>query len=136
MGPLSSGLLEADAALPSLLQRLEWHTDAAKYNRKKRFDFVLGVFLSAIPRACDGCLWVRRGSHCARGRLSQPDELAREGRLLEHPSAPGASGTIPILIDTPGTAIVFHKDLLHAGGPNLGPAIRYALYFRLRLEER
>ena len=28
--------------------------------------------------------------------------------------------------------IVFHKDLMHAGGPNLSPHIRYACYYRLR----
>ena len=39
---------------------------------------------------------------------------------------------MPILAE-PGTAIVFDKDLLHAGAPNLSPNIRYALYFRMRL---
>ena len=33
-----------------------------------------------------------------------------------------------------GTVIVFDKDLVHAGGPNLGADIRYALYYRLRIE--
>ena len=30
-----------------------------------------------------------------------------------------------------GGLILFDRDLVHAGGPNMSPNIRYALYFRL-----
>lgn len=33
-----------------------------------------------------------------------------------------------------GGLILFDRDLVHAGGPNISPAIRYALYYRLRFE--
>ena len=33
-----------------------------------------------------------------------------------------------------GTAIVFDKDWVHAGGPNLSSVIRHALYARMRFE--
>ena len=45
----------------------------------------------------------------------------------------GLGVAVPILAE-PGTCIVFDKDLLHAGAPNLSPAIRYALYARMRWE--
>jgi ectoine hydroxylase-related dioxygenase (phytanoyl-CoA dioxygenase family) len=40
---------------------------------------------------------------------------------------------MPILCEA-GSVIVFDKDLLHAGGPNLSADIRYALYARMRFE--
>ena len=41
----------------------------------------------------------------------------------------------PILCEA-GSVIVFDKDLLHAGGPNLSSGIRYALYARMRFSSR
>lgn len=51
--PFAEGVADGDAALPSLLAAagLDWHTDAAKYNEKKTFDVVVGVFLSHIGSA-------------------------------------------------------------------------------------
>ena len=40
----------------------------------------------------------------------------------------------PITAAAAGSVVVFDKDLVHAGGPNLSPDIRYALYYRLRFE--
>jgi hypothetical protein len=37
--------------------RLTWHTDLDKYNDRKSFDFVLGVFLSPVRAPTDGALW-------------------------------------------------------------------------------
>ena len=42
-------------------------------------------------------------------------------------SADGATAVLAAA----GDAIVFHQDLLHAGGPNLSSDIRYACYYRL-----
>lgn len=54
----------------------------------------------------------------------------RRGPIAGPPSP--AAAAVPIQTCTPGAAIVFDKDLVHAGGPNLTGQIRYALYFRLR----
>jgi hypothetical protein len=35
-------------ALPGLMRKLTWHNDADKYNDKKQFDLVVGIFLSPI----------------------------------------------------------------------------------------
>lgn len=126
---LAAGVLSTEEALPPLLERLEWHTDAAKYNAKKRFDVVVGVFLSDVQRASDGALWVAPGSQVA-------ERDARESGALDPRDVrcgAGVPSSRPIVVPA-GTAIVFDKDLLHAGGPNLGAGIRYALYYRLRLE--
>ena len=141
---------------------------AAKYNDKKTFDVVLGLFLSPVRRACDGALFVRPGSQTHErqerlaGRLAPGALHSREadvGTAL-HASdddarvaaaaaaaasatttscddAPRGDGTWaqPILCDA-GSVIVFDKDLLHAGGPNLSADIRYALYARMRFERQ
>lgn len=117
---LPQGAVVGDEALPPLLDRLEWHTDAAKYNEKKRFDLVVGIFLSSVPSPSDGALYVLPGSHRGPG-----ETRSAAGGVRSPPRA---------VLAQPGDAIVFDRELVHAGGPNLGSAIRYALYFRLRLE--
>ena len=104
---------------------------AAKYNAKKSFDFVVGIFLNSLEGAAQGNLWVQPGSQHA-------EREAREaGRLQPASLCAGTYGHVtaqPILAREPGTVVCFSKDLVHAGGPNCSPAIRYALYYRLRLE--
>ncbi len=51
--------------LEGLRGRLLWHTDINKYNDRKSFDFVVGVFLLPVRRAQDGALWVLPTSHLA-----------------------------------------------------------------------
>ena len=117
-----------DEALDGLLPQLDWHTDAAKYNDKKTFDIVLGVFLNAIPCASGGNLYVRVGSH-------HTEKDAREESQLNGGLHSGRTDAVPgtaIIIESPGTVVLFDKDLVHAGGPNLSPDIRYALYCRMR----
>ena len=113
--PFAPGVVDGEAALPGLLARASssFHTDAAKYNDKKSFDFVLGIFLSKVATRADGSLWVVPGSHLrpAAGEAS-------------------ADGATAVLAAA-GDAIVFHRDLTHAGGPNLSSDIRYACYYRL-----
>lgn len=48
----------------------EWHTDAAKYNEKKHFDLVAGVFLSPVKGRCEGNLWVRMSGELRRRKTS------------------------------------------------------------------
>ena len=45
--------------------------DAAKYNDKKRFDIVVGVFLNELENATDGNLWVKPGSHSEERRARE-----------------------------------------------------------------
>lgn len=116
--------------------RGSWHTDAAKYNAKKTFDVVVGLFLSDVVRPSDGVLWVQPGSH-TRERIAREAGTLADGALCTDEAARvralDAASSVPILARA-GTAIVFDKDLVHAGGPNLSSAIRHALYARMRFE--
>lgn len=147
VAPFATGVTDGDAALPRLLEAagLDWHTDAAKYNEKKSFDVVVGIFLSEVGAASDGALFVRPGSHVSERQARQEGRLAR-GMLHSEEADVGTAFTTgaeqansmapraqPILCK-PGSVIVFDRDLLHAGGPNLSSDIRYALYARMRFE--
>ena len=106
---------------------------AAKYNEKKQFHLVVGIFLTAVRCASDGALMVQPGSHVTERRARENGEVPRgalhsPGALVHSPdgSGPAVLGGTSIVVE-PGTAIVFDKDLLHAGAPNLSPMIRYAL---------
>ena len=166
LAPFAPGVADGDAALPSLLEAagLDWHTDAAKYNEKKTFDVVVGIFLSRVSKASDGALFVRPRSHTAErearvlGRLAKgvlhsdgadvgsafcgggaQHDSSLDAALDSGLSDSGPSPTQPQplarpIICEPGSVIVFDKDLLHAGGPNLSAGIRYALYARMRFE--
>ena len=133
--PFGEGVLDGEAALPSLLPhaQTEWHSDAAKYNEKKSIDVVVGVFLNAMGTAAQGNLWVQPGSHLREreAREQQPGlRRLHSGHAYSHETA------TPITAAAAGSVVVFDKDLVHAGGPNLSPDIRYALYYRLRFEAR
>ena len=140
LAPFAAGVADGAAALPALLQHaggLDWHTDAAKYNEKKSFDVVVGLFLSSVGAAHDGALMVQPGSQRAERRAREAGELGR-GALHSGDAVVGGgpealARAVPILAE-PGSVIIFDKDLLHAGAPNLSPDIRYALYYRMRLE--
>ena len=109
-------------------------TRYTRYNDKKTFDLVVGVFLSAVRGPCDGALFVQPGSHTAERNARHAGTLGAARHSFA--AAVGAAAlhhAAPILAE-PGTAIVFDMDLLHAGGPNLSPGIRYALYYRLRVQ--
>ena len=115
--------------LDGLRRRLQWHSDINKYNDKKTFDFVVGIFLSPVTQPTDGALWVLPGSHLS----PTPTPAA----ALEYASS-GAAVPTPILTHQPGDAIVFHRRMVHAGGPCLAPGIvspatnRPGLSLRLR----
>lgn len=154
LAPFAPGVADGDDALPALLEAagLDWHTDAAKYNDKKVFDIVIGIFLSPVRRPSDGALFVRPGSHASerraraegqlRGQLhSEGAELSTafanptSQQQMDGSESNGEAFSLaqPILCEA-GSVIVFDKDLLHAGGPNLAAGIRYALYARMRFE--
>ena len=63
--------------------------------------------------------------------ISSPRPGPRPGAAAAAAAHVPARAARPILVE-PGTCIVFDKDLLHRGGPNLSSAIRYALYARMR----
>jgi len=119
--------MDGPAALPSLLRHATWHTDLGKYNDSKRFDFVVGIFLTRVQGPCAGGLWVIPGSHTIP---LVPGE-GGQGKMRDSTQF-DATKAIPILAE-PGTAIVFHKALFHAGGPNLSSEVRNACYYRLKL---
>lgn len=108
----------------------------AKYNDKKRFDIVVGVFLSPITKASDGALLVLPASHTHERAVRLAGQLA-DGALRSEGVSCGAESlsSSEAILCRPGSVIVFDKDLLHAGAPNLSPHIRFALYARMRWEE-
>ena len=151
LAPFGPGVTDGDDALPAMLAAagLDWHTDAAKYNDKKCFDVVVGVFLSPIRHPSDGALFVRPRSHLKErsareeGRLgtalhsAEADTSTAFSAEAEQPAACTEAAVSPLarpILCEAGSVIVFDKDLLHAGGPNLAPGIRYALYGRMRFE--
>ena len=81
------------------------------------------------------------GSHTAErsareaGRLGKHELHSRDGAASANAAVDGGADLLnaarPILA-SPGTCIIFDKDLVHAGAPNLSSAIRYALYARMR----
>lgn len=136
--PFAEGVVDGEAALDELMGHkggLDWHTDAAKYNEKKTFDVVAGVFLNDLRTADQGVLWVQPGTHTAEraARESLGGRLP-PGKLFTAAEDVKAAGRGTPILGPAGTVVLFDKDLVHAGGPNLSPGIRYALYYRLRLE--
>ena len=126
LAPFSEGVADGDAAFTRLLAKADWHTDAAKYNEKKRFDFVVGVFLSAVNKPSDGALLVKPGSQ------AEERKVRLRGALPPGQLHSGASCECEAILAEAGDVIVFDGDLVHAGGPNLASGIRYALYYRMR----
>ena len=87
-----------------------------------------------MPTEAHGNLWVQPGSH-VRERAAREARTLDEGALHSRPTPPYThAGAHAIRIQWPGSVILFDKDLVHAGGPNLSADIRYALYYRLRFE--
>ena len=54
-------------------------TATCRYNEKKRFDVVVGVFLSSVRAPSDGALFVRKGSHHAERSARLGGQLAKAG---------------------------------------------------------
>lgn len=72
-----------------------------------------------------------------RERRAREDGTLPKGALHSNGERPECAGLVEgakAILAEPGTVIVFDKDLVHAGGPNLSSAIRYALYARMRFE--
>jgi hypothetical protein len=89
-----------------------------------------GVFLSDVELPFRGNFTVWPGTHTA---------------LARHFAAHGADGLLtgfpPIALPAPrqlrvraGDALLAHYQLAHGAAPNLGPHVRYAVFFRLRHE--
>ena len=94
----------------------------------QHFTGLLGVFLSDVATPRDGNFTVWPGSH----RL-----LAAHFR--QHGIGALAAGGLPALalpqprplLGRAGDVVLAHYALAHAAGPNLGPHVRYAVFFRL-----
>ena len=97
----------------------EWHQDYGYwYNQGFVFPRLISAFVALDPATREnGCLQVLRGSH-KLGRLDH-------GRVGAQTGADAARiGQIEALFErvycemTPGSALFFHSNLLHASGPN------------------
>lgn len=105
-----------DWAVPQLLLRFpdpvaDWppesHVDEAPPEFPHGYKGIVGVAITSAS-ARDGAPRVWRGSH--RGEMHPEPEAVELG---------------------PGDALVMHPKLAHSGALNLGPTVRYAVYFRL-----
>ena len=133
LGDGQPGASEAEV-LDGLLGRLEWHDDLAKYNNSKSFDLVVGVFLSPVPTAACGPLWVQPRSHKRPASESDPAQTESDRGAAAAVATVPAEARTPVLAEEGGGVVVFHRRLLHAGGPVLADNVRYALYYRLRVD--
>jgi hypothetical protein len=93
-----------------------------------------GVFLSDVPAGEHGNFTVWPGTHhemAAWFRANGTDIASSKPvkqRCTELSSRPG----VPLAVRR-GDVVFVHHLLVHAGGPNNGPDIRYGAFFRLRL---
>ena len=133
LGDGQPGASEAEV-LEGLLGRLEWHDDLAKYNNSKNFDLVVGVFLSPVPTAAGGPLWVQPRSHKRPASESDPAQTESDRGDAAAVAMVPVEARTPVLAEEGGGVVVFHRRLLHAGGPVLADNVRYALYYRLRVD--
>jgi hypothetical protein len=93
-----------------------------------------GVFLSDVPAGAHGNFTVWPGTHHemaawfrANGtHIADPEPVKQ--RCTELSARPG----VPLAVRR-GDVVFAHHLLLHAGGPNKGPDIRYVVFFRFRL---
>jgi hypothetical protein len=86
-----------------------------------------GVFLSDVTGPARGNLTVWPGSHAVLA-----DHLRREGPAAVVDRYPDLPLPAPRAIEArAGDAILAHYQLAHGIAPNLGPHIRYAVFFRL-----
>ena len=101
--------------------RWRWHQDGGRQNvdlesPRPRLSLKAAYFLTDVPSAAHGPLWLLRGSH-RHDRLARP----ADGSL----APPGAE---PLLVRA-GTAVVFDRRLWHARGDNTSDAARKALFY-------
>ena len=101
------------------------------------FTILVGVLLSDLPQAGNGNFTVWPGSHRTTAswfaengtRVADAEAFLREMGELGLASAQAVEVTGHV-----GDLVLAHHLLLHAGGPNGGPNIRYAVFFRLSTE--
>jgi hypothetical protein len=93
----------------------------------QHFTALLGVYLSDVPGPDAGNFTVWPGSH----RLL-------EAHFRQHGTASIVDGFPSLALPPPkpllgraGDVVLAHYALAHAGAPNLGPHVRYAVFFRL-----
>jgi hypothetical protein len=94
----------------------------------QHFTALAGVFLSdaLVPDAGNFVVWP--GSH---RRLAAHFRAHGVSSVLAGLPALGAVAPRPLLVRA-GDAVLAHYALAHTGGPNLGPHVRYAVFFRLQ----
>ena len=100
--------------------RWRWHQDGGRQNvdlpsPRPRLSVKVAWFLTDVPTAEHGALWVLPGRH-RHDRLERPDNGSAR--------PPGAK---PLLVRA-GTAVVFDRRLWHARGDNTSDATRRVLF--------
>ena len=100
--------------------RWRWHQDGGRQNvdlpsPRPRLSVKAAFFLTDVPSAEHGAMWIIPGSH-------RQDRLERPADCSTRP--PGAE---PLLVSA-GTAVVFDRRLWHARGENTSATPRRALF--------
>lgn len=92
------------------------------------YTMLVGVMLSDVTEAGRGNLTVWPGSHRQHGAY-----FAEHGPQALLDGMPPVDKAPPVqLLGRAGDAVLCHYLLAHGVAPNVGPDIRYAVYFRLR----
>jgi ectoine hydroxylase len=102
---------------PGAEPRWRWHQDGGRQNvelesPRPRLSVKVAYFLTDVPTAEHGALWVFPGSHC-RDTLNRDREPA---------------GATPVLVEA-GSAVIFDRRLWHARGDNVSDRTRKVLFY-------
>ena len=118
---------QARALQPHVDGTFHRHTGGRGYIH--HFTALAGVFLSEAGPG-DGTLYVWPGSHLALAAhfaRNGADRIIRFGELPEIDFGP----PVPLHV-RPGDAFIAHNLLVHSISSNIGPNIRYAVFFRVK----
>ena len=133
-GGVHDDLTASGSAVRRKLGGRDWHTDGMRQGRKHSFSILLGVALSDMAVEDVGNLCVWPGSHrFCHSAMRHPDGKIQRDRGWEagDGALPDLGAPTQLLLRA-GDIVLAHSELAHAGGPHLGPDIRYMVYFRVR----
>ncbi len=94
----------------------------------QHFTALAGVFLSDVPGPDRGNFTVWPGSHRA---VEERLRTRGPGSFFQGLPADLSLGTPRPIVARAGDALLAHYQLAHGIAPNLGPHVRYAVFFRL-----
>jgi ectoine hydroxylase-related dioxygenase (phytanoyl-CoA dioxygenase family) len=113
--------LDVHPPAPDEAPRWRWHQDGGRQNvdlasPRPRLSLKIAYFLTAVPTADAGALWVLPRSH-TRDSLERPADGSTR-----------PAGSTPLLV-RPGTAVIMDRRLWHARGENRSALTRKALFY-------